>query len=389
MENGLVLIRKHGADRIRRGHRWVYRSDILDVDKAQPGSVVTVREERGGILGKAFFSSKSQIALRFLVREDVPINKEFFRAKFADADHLRHRLQVDGRLSRRVYSEGDLIPGLIVDRYGDRLVVQNLIQATDRLQTLIADLLFERYSPLSILFKNDNRVRELEGLELKQETLGEPIPPRLVLEEEGKKFSFFLTTGQKTGAFLDQRENRKAARRYARGDLLDAFSYGAGFAVQLSDVCDRIETVEIAPTAVQLAESNVELNGITNITCFEANAFDFLRQRFKEGVRYDTIVLDPPAFAKNRDSVEAALRGYKEINSRAMRLIRPGGILITCSCSHHVSESLFAEMLAAAANDAHCWARVLERRTQSSDHPIILTVPETLYLKCFILQILY
>lgn len=386
MENGSVVIRKRGAERIQRGHLWVYRTDIANADAA-PGSIVSVRNERGVVLGKAFYSSKSQIALRFLARGNVPIDESFFLGRFELADRLREEIGVDPFLSRRVYSEGDFLPGLIIDRYQDRLVVQSLIQGTDKIQPFITEILRQRYP--SILFRNDSRVRELEGLELKQEVVGEPIPETLIVDEDGKKVALSLTAGQKTGSYLDQRDNHQAARRYARGHALDAFTYAGGFALQISDVCDRVEAVDISTGAVEMVRANAERNGLTNIEAIEANAFDYLRDQHKQGNRYDTIILDPPAFAKSKESLEGALRGYKEINNRAMRLLRSGGILITCSCSHHVTEGLFAEMLADAAKDAGCWARVLERRFQSRDHPILLTVPETLYLKCFILEIRY
>jgi 23S rRNA (cytosine1962-C5)-methyltransferase len=386
VENGTVVIRKRGADRVQRGHLWVYRTDIANAD-AEPGSIVSVRNERGNVLGKAFYSSKSQIALRFLTRGNVPIDEGFFRARFELADRLREQLGVDPFLSRRIYSEGDFLPGLIIDRYQDWLVVQSLIQGTDKIQPLITEILQQRHA--SILFRNDSRVRELEGLELKQEVIGGPIPETLIVDEDGKKVAVSLSGGQKTGSYLDQRDNHQAARRLAHGQALDAFTYGGGFALQIAGVCERVEAVDISASATEMVRSNAERNGLTNIEAIEANAFDYLRDKHKQGARYDTIILDPPAFAKNKESLEAALRGYKEINNRAMRLLRSGGILITCSCSHHVTEGLFAEMLADAAKDAGCWARVLERRFQSRDHPILLTVPETLYLKCFILEIRY
>jgi 23S rRNA (cytosine1962-C5)-methyltransferase len=389
MQTGEVIVRKRGADRIRRGHLWVYRSDLVSEKNAPPGGIVEVRDERGAFVGRAFYSSSSQIALRFLARSDIPIDENFFRERFAAADRLRARLNIDPVLSRRIYSEGDMLPGLIVDRYGDYLVVQSLTQSTDVLQSLFITILQERYRPRSILLRNDNRVRELEGLQLKQEIVGDPIPERLATIDDGKEIEVALSAGQKTGAYLDQRENRRAARRYAHGYALDAFSYGAGFALQISEGCETVECVDISKAAVELARANAERNGLTNIECIEANVFDFLRERDRQGAHYDTIILDPPAFAKNKESLEGALRGYKEINNRAMRLLRSGGILITCTCSHHVSEAIFAEMLAEAARDARVWVRVLERRIQSSDHPVLLTVPETLYLKCFILEILY
>jgi 23S rRNA (cytosine1962-C5)-methyltransferase len=388
LENGDVLIRKRGVDRIRRGHLWVYRSDIQDDRDTASGAITRVRDERGVVIAKAFYSSQSQIAIRLLVRGDRLIDEAFFRHRFAAADRLREKLGIDPQLSRRIFSEGDFLPGLIVDRYVDRLVVQSLIQSTDRLQPMFHEILSERYQPKSILLRNDSRVRELEGLPLKQEVLGEPLPDPLLINEDGKEFAVTLSTGQKTGSYLDQRENHQAARKYAFGRALDAFTYTGGFAIHVSDVCERVEAVDISESAVEIARSNVERNGLTNVECIEANAFDYLRQQFTDGVRYDTIILDPPAFAKNKESLEGAMRGYKEINNRAMRLLRSGGILITCSCSHHMTESIFAEMLADAAKDAGCWIRVLERRMQASDHPILLAVPETLYLKCFILQVL-
>lgn len=389
MEKGQIVIRKRGAERIRRGHVWIYRSDIIGGKDVPAGSIVSVRDERGAVLGKAFYSSKSQIAVRLLGRGDIRIDELFFRNRFEAADRLRERLAVDPRLSRRIYSEGDLLPGFIVDRYDDRLVVQSLIQATDALQPLLTAILQERYQPRSILLRNDSRVRELEGLELRQEVIGDALPETLVVDEDGKQIALSLTAGQKTGSYLDQRDNHRAARRHARGRALDAFTYAGGFAVQIADVCESVEAVDISTAALEMAKTNVERNALKNVECIEANAFDFLRERHKEGASYDTIILDPPAFAKNKESLEGALRGYKEINNRAMRLLRPGGILITCSCSHHLSEGLFAEMLADAAKDAGVLARVLERRFQSADHPILLTVPETLYLKCFILEIVY
>lgn len=353
-----------------------------------PGSVVALRDERSKVYGRAFYSSKSQIALRLLTRNDVEIDDAFFRERFNQADQLRERLGVDPMLSRRIYSEGDLLPGLIVDRYNDCIVVQSLIQATDAIQPLVIRLLEERYHPRTILFRNDSRVRELEGLELKKEVVGEPLPDTFIVNEDGKEIALSLASGQKTGSYLDQRDNHRAARRYARGRALDAFCYAGGFALQIAEKCEQVDAVDISAGAVELARANAERNGLENIECIEANAFDFLRERHQQGQRYDTIILDPPAFAKNKESIEPALRGYKEINNRAMRLLRPGGILVTCSCSHHVGEGDFAEMLAVAAKDAGCMVRVVERRVQAPDHPILLSVPETLYLKCFILQVL-
>jgi 23S rRNA (cytosine1962-C5)-methyltransferase len=387
--SGNVRIRKRGAARFRNGHLWVYRSDVLDAKGAAPGSIVTVHDERDVLVGQAFYSSQSQIALRFIARGDAQIDDAFFRRRFEEADVLRTRLGIDPRLSRRIHSEGDFLPGLIVDRYGEYLVVQSLTQAADRLQPLFASILQERYHPRSIIFRNDSKVRELEGLPIAQSWSGEEPPETVLVDEDGKQMEVALTRGQKTGGYLDQRDNHRAARRYARGRALDGFCYGGGFALHLADVCDSVEAADSSPAAVHLAEANAARNGLKNVRCVEANVFDLLRERSAQGERYDTIVLDPPAFARNKDSLEGALRGYKEINNRAMRLLKDRGILVTCTCSHHVSEGMFAEMLAEAARDAGCWLRVLERRIQAADHPVLMTVPETLYLKCFILEIQY
>lgn len=389
LEGGWVRIRNRGAARIRNGHVWVYRSDVLEVTDVPPGGIAAVRDERDVLIGKAFYSSRSQIALRFLARKDIPIDEAFFQRRFQEADTFRARIGIDPVLSRRIYSEGDFIPGLVVDRYGEILVVQSLTQGSDQLQSLFTSLLQERYQPRTVVFRNDSKVRELEGLPLERHWIGDPPPDFVVVTENGKRFQVPLAAGQKTGSYLDQQQNHCAARRYAHGRALDGFCYGGGFALQLADVCTHVEAVDLSQHAVQLTGSNARLNGIENIACIEANVFDFLREQSARGERYDTIVLDPPAFARNKDSLAGALRGYKEINNRAMRLLSDGGVLVTCSCSHHVSEGMFAEMLAEAARDAGCCLRVLQRRFQAADHPILMAVPETLYLKCFILEIKY
>jgi len=389
VEEGQVRIGKRGAARVRGGHLWVYRSDILEVKDAPAGAIVSVRDEHNTILGKAFYSAQSQIALRFLTRGNTRVDESFFQKRFQDADELRTRLGVDPQVSRRIYSEADFLPGLVVDRYGDYLVVQSLTQGTERLEPTFTSILQDRYRPRSIVFRNDSKVRELENLPVIQRWIGEEPPPSVVIEEDGKQLEIPLVTGQKTGSYLDQRDNHRAARRYARGRALDGFCYGGGFALQLADVCDTVEAVDLSAAAVQLARSNASRNGLKNVSVLEGNVFDFLRERSAAGEHFDTIVLDPPAFARNKETLEGAYRGYKEINNRAMRLLNDGGILITCSCSYHMSEALFAEMLAEAARDAGCWLRVLERRLQSADHPVLMAVPETLYLKCFVLQIRY
>jgi len=389
VEEGQVRISKRGTARVRNGHLWVYRSDILEVNETGPGAIVAVRDEHNTVLGKAFYSAQSQIALRFLARGNTRIDESFLRKRFENADELRTRLGVDPLASRRIYSEADFLPGLIVDRYGDYLVVQSLTQGIERLEPIFISILQERYLPRSIIFRNDSKVRELENLPVERRWSGEEPPPSVVIDEDGKQVEIPLVSGQKTGGYLDQRENHRAARRYGRGHALDGFCYGGGFALQLSDVCDTVEAVDLSAAAVELARSNAARNSLNNVSVVEGNVFDFLRECSAAGRHFDTIVLDPPAFARNKETLEGAYRGYKEINNRAMRLLKDGGVLITCSCSYHMSEGLFAEMLAEAARDAGCWLRVLERRFQSPDHPVLMAVPETLYLKCFILEVRY
>ncbi len=366
MAEGSVIISPRGVERIRLGHLWVYRSDIRTA-QAEPGAVVRLTDERGRFHGRAFYSDKSQIAVRLLTREDRPVDRAFFTERIQQAVAYRGRVVENSEAFRLVYSEADLLPSLIVDRYADYLVVQTLSQGTERHKGLLVEILVELLAPKGILERNDPKVRLLEGLEQKVSVLHGEVPPEIRVSENGVLFAYDLPKGQKTGSFLDQRENHWAARRYASGDVLDCFSYQGGFALTVAARCDHVEVIEMAPAAIEAARRNQQLNGISN-------------------VHFRMIILDPPAFAKNRDSLPAAQRGYKEINLRALKLLEPGGYLITCSCSYHVTEPLFLQILAEAANDAKRNVAVVERRTQAQDHPILLTMPETHYLKCLILR---
>jgi len=382
-----VTIGPRGVDRLRSGHLWVYRSDVAAVEAA-PGSVVRLTDERGHFQGRAFYSDQSQIAVRLLTRDDVPVDRAFLTARVEQAHAYRKLIVENSDAYRLVYSEGDLLPSLIVDRYGDYLVLQTLSQATDRLKSLFVEILVELFAPKGIVERNDPRVRRLEGLEQRVSVLYGEVPAEILTKQNGVIFAQHLMKGQKTGSFLDQRDNHWAARRYASGDVLDCFCYEGGFALTLASSCRRVEGVDLAPTAVEAAEHNRELNAIPNALFREKNAFDLLREYAQEGRRFQMVILDPPAFAKNRDSLPAASRGYKEINLRALKLLEPGGFLVTCSCSYHVSEALFLQILAEAANDAGKQIAVVERRAQAQDHPILLTVPETHYLKCLIIKLL-
>ena len=383
-----ATVTKRGADRIRGGHLWIYRSDVVDTGDAPGGTVVMVQDQHRNFVGQALFSNASEITLRFLTQSEEPIDREWWRKRILDAAARRQRITQETNAYRLIYSEGDLLPSLIIDRYDDILVMQNLSQGTEAVKPMLVELLVEEFAPQAVIERNDVRVRELEGLELIARTLHGEAPERLEVLQNGLRFVVPPLSGQKTGSFLDQRENHLAARTVAHGRALDCFTFHGGFALHLAMVCESVIGIDISAEAIQAARRNVELNQLHNITFREANVFDALRDLESVGEKFDTIVLDPPAFAKNRATVRSAARGYKEINLRALKLLKPGGILVTCTCSYHVSEDLFLRILADAANDAHRRLQIVEKRTQASDHPILLGVPETYYLKCVIARLI-
>ncbi len=321
-----------------------------------------------------------------LSRGEVAPTLDTWRGRIDAAVAYRESLGIDATAYRLVHGEADLLPGLVVDRYTDVLVLQALVQGIDRLLPTLTGLLVDRLRPSGVLARNDPRVRLLEGLEQRVEVLHGTVPETLEIREGRVIFDVDPYRGQKTGLFLDQRENRVAAARYARGRLLDAFSYNGGFALALAPACDQVLAVDISEDAVARIVGNAKRNGLANVEARAMNVFDELRELERRGERFDTIVLDPPAFAKNKAAVPKALSGYKEINLRALKLLRPGGFLMTCSCSYNVSEAAFADVLAAAAVDAHADVTVVEKRMQGRDHPVLMTVPETYYLKCFVLR---
>ncbi len=382
-----VVITPHGTERIMAGHVWIYRSDLRS-SSATGGDVVSVFDEHRRFWGRAFFSDRSQIALRLLTREDVPVDRNFFLERIRRAAAYRETIVDDTEVFRIVYGESDQTPSLIVDRYADCLVIQTLSQATERLKSEFVEILKELFSPRGILERNDPKVRLLEGLEQRVSLLFGEVPSQLVAAQNGIRFAFDLYHGQKTGGFLDQRENHRAAARYARGEVLDCFTYNGGFALTLARRAEHVEAIDLSSAAIETARRNQQLNEIPNVSFREANCFDVLKQYDEAGRHFDMVVLDPPAFAKNRLSIPAARRGYKEINLRSLKLVRSGGYLVTCSCSHHIPEHLFLQIVAEAGCDAHRRAVVAERRTQAMDHPILLTVPETHYIKCIILRLL-
>jgi 23S rRNA (cytosine1962-C5)-methyltransferase len=384
-----VKVNKRGADRVRRGHLWIYRSDVVDVD-AEGGSVVVVKDERGNFIGQALYSAASQIALRFLTQTKEEIDRDWWRRRIIDAASRRH-IPADTNAYRLIYSEGDLLPSLIVDRYDDVLVLQTLSQGTETFKWTFTEILIEEFRPRAVIERNDARVRELEGLPLIAATVYGEAPEEFEILQHGLRFGVSPGAGQKTGSFLDQRENRLAARAAAEttdgGRALDCFTFNGAFALHLASVCEEVIGIDISADAVAAAKQNAALNNLTNVEFREANVFDALREFETRGERFDVIVLDPPAFAKNRASLKSAVRGYKEINLRALKLLNPGGVLITCTCSYHVSEDLFFEIVDQAAVDAHRRVQVIEKRMQASDHPVLLGMPETYYLKCVIARV--
>lgn len=411
-EGGAAVISRRAADRIRSGHVWVYRSDLIQLpslpavkentEEVTAPHLLPVTDQRGVLLGTALYSPVSEIALRVVSRDLIPDERawldllaERLRAAIAARAHIF--LSEETNASRLVFSEADALPGIVIDKYGDLVIVQLLSKALDNeaVRIVVTQVLRETLQPASIVERPDPRIRELE--QLSAEAGAAPLfaanseEPLLAtaFRLNGLHFHYDATAGQKTGAFLDQRENYAAAARYAHGEALDVCTYQGGFALHLARICLRVTGVDVSHAALEVAERNLVANRnlTANVDWIEANAFDLLREWSESGVQYDTIVLDPPAFAKSKRAVEGALRGYKELNLRAMKMLRPGGVLITCSCSHHVSGADFQAVVAAAAGDAGRRVQLLERRGASVDHPVVLTIPETEYLKCLICRV--
>jgi 23S rRNA (cytosine1962-C5)-methyltransferase len=390
-----VIVNERAAKRLREGHVWVYNSDVLNDAGAKPGALVHVIAPKDKFLGSAIYSSSSQIKLRLVGREALRSEEELLqlvRHRLAEAVSYRAKVVQNSDACRLVFSEADRLPGLIVDRYNDVFTFQVLAQAwaaPERKQAIIEGLK-EFAGAENIVERADARIRELEQLPEMESGLVEGHKSSTVFAMNGIKFHYDALGGQKTGAFLDQRENYAAAAQYAKGEALDVCTYQGGFALHLAHVCETVTAVDVSREVLEVAEQNEKLNATANkteIEWIEGNAFDLMKDYSSASKQYDTIVLDPPAFAKSKKHLESALRGYKELNLRAMKMLRPGGVLVTCSCSFAVSEQDFFDVLNEAAQDAHRSVRVLEKRTQAKDHPILLGVPETYYLKCFILSL--
>ncbi len=383
-----VKLSLRGATRLQSRHPWVYRSDVSGADDIPPGALVRVLDPRGKFLGTALYSSSSQIAIRMISHGSVADLPALVAERIRAAIAYRKGLVSNTDAYRIAFSEADFLPGLIVDRYNDVLTLQILTQAMDAapVREAILRTLREELQPTGIVERVDPRIRELEQLP--------PLTSELLYGDKSStefnmnaiRFHYDALEGQKTGAFLDQRENYAAAAEYAHGEALDAFCYQGGFALHLAAKCSAVTGVDSSRPALEMAEKNATLNG-RELEWIEANAFDLLREYSAANRRYDTIVLDPPAFAKTKRDLEKALGGYKELNLRALKMLRPGGILVTCSCSFHVGAQDFLEMVADAGRDAHKSLRVVENRGAAKDHPILLNVPETGYLQCLILSV--
>ena len=385
-----VTISRRGAQRLKAGHVWVYRSDILSDGGAPAGALVDVSDERRKNLGTALYSSASQIAIRLLSRDRVEDLEALIRQRIRQAITYRQPLVHDTDAYRVVFSEADFLPGLIVDRYNDIVVFQVLTQAMDAelVRRAIVSEVDEQLKPLAMVERVDSKIRDLEQLASRASGLVEGSKDATLISMNGVRFHYHALDGQKTGAFLDQRENYAAAAQYAHGEVLDVFCYQGGFALHLVKSCSKVTGVDSSRPALEAAERNAALNGY-ELEWIEANAFDLLRDYAASGQQYDTIVLDPPAFAKSKRDLETALRGYKELNLRALKMLRPGGVLVSCSCSYHVGPTDFWQVVAEAAQDVHRNLRVVENRSQARDHPVLLNVPETLYLKCLIAIVNY
>lgn len=380
-----ATISRRGAARIRRGHPWVYASDVTLAGKPEPGALVPVLTPGGETLGFGLFSPRSEIRLR-MVGFGETLSPQWLSERIEAAVALRRDIAAGAVAYRVVHGEGDLLPSLIVDRYGDYLVIQTLSVGMESRKAEIVARLVELFAPAGILERNDPKVRRLEGLPSQVGVLHGEVPPRIVVEEGDVRFEVDLWKGQKTGLFLDQRENHLAARAYARGRVLDGFTYNGGFALQVAGSAGTVLAVDLSADALERVRANAALNGIANVETRDANVFDLLHDFDKTAERFDTVILDPPAFAKSRQAIPNAWRGYKEINLRALKVLRPGGHLITCSCSYHIHENELEQILAEAAADAGVRVSIVEKRRQARDHPVLLNAPETYYLKCFVLR---
>ena len=384
-DKGTAIISAKGAARLATGHPWIYRTDVVQAPRGDPG-IVRVTDRRGAFLGQALFSPRSEIRLRLLAASEAAIDRDWWRVRVAEA--AARRDGIPATAWRVVHADADGLPSLVVDRYGPYVVAQLLSAGLESVRDDVVAGIQAALAPDAILLRNDAAVRRHEGLPLEVVAVAGSVPEEIEVVEQGVRYLAAPHHGQKTGAFLDQRENRVLIEAQTRsgGRALDVFTYHGSFALHLARRAASVVAVDQSPDALARGARNAALNGLANITWREANAFELLRVLERQRERFDTIVLDPPAFAKTRASVGRALAGYKEINLRAMRLLEPGGVLFTCSCSYHVHRADFLEMLGAASRDSGRRLELMRVTGASSDHPEILNIPETGYLKGALLQ---
>jgi 23S rRNA (cytosine1962-C5)-methyltransferase len=382
MKKHLVL-RKQEEERLLSGHQWIFSNEIKTIQgNPEPGDVIELHRHDGKFLGIGFFHPNSLIAFRLLSREREEITFEFFEKRLSQALSLRRRLFPHAETFRLAHGEGDFLPGLIIDKYNEYVSIQTLSLGMDRRITLICDVLESLLHPKAIVERNESPLRTLEQLPLKKDVLRGTLEQTIVAEN-GVKFKIDLLSGQKTGIFLDQRDNRKAIRRYVKGaTVLDCFCNEGGFSLNaVEGGAESVRGVDSSDTAIAKAKVNATINQKTNLVFEVADVFELLKSAADDQKRYDAIILDPPSFARNKKSVFTALRGYKEINTNALRLINPGGFLISASCSHHVAEDAFFSTIEASARSAGRSVQLLESAGASPDHPVLPSMPETRYLK--------
>ena len=385
-----VTLRKTRETRVRGGHPWIYASEIEKVEGAfENGDIVDVADFRGKYIGRGFYNPQSQISLRMLTRNDEPCDREFFARRIRDAWEYR-KLLCDPNSCRLIYSESDFLPGLVVDKFGDILVLQSLSLGIERIKDMLCDLLMEIVEPAGIWERSDVPVRRLEGLEQTTGLLRGEVPDQVDMVENGIHFLVDVKHGQKTGFFLDQKQNRAAMAPFCRNaKVLDCFCHNGSFALHAAKFgAKSVLGVDISEEALEVARENARINGFENVTFEAHNCFDLLRELTDRGEQYDLVILDPPAFTKNKAAVQSAIRGYKEINLRGLKLVRPGGFLVTCSCSQHVLPEMFQDIVNQAARDAKKRIRLVEFRTQGYDHPILPQSVETKYLKTMFIQVM-
>lgn len=386
----VITLRKTRETRVRGGHPWIYASEIENVEGAfENGDIVDVHDFRGKFIGRGFYNPQSQISLRILTRKDEPCDRAFFAKRIRDAWEYR-KLLCDPMSCRLIYSESDFLPGLIVDKYNDVLVMQSLSLGIDRIKDMLCDLLMEIVQPRGIYERSDVPVRRLEGMEQTTGLLRGEVPDLVEMRENGIAFGVDVINGQKTGFFLDQKQNRAAIAPFCKdARVLDCFCHNGSFSLHAASFGAKSVTgVDISEEALVVARENAARNNLTNVEFVAANCFDLLREQTEANEKYDVVILDPPAFTKNKSAVQSAIRGYKEINLRGLKLVRDGGFLITCSCSQHILPEMFQDIINQAARDAKKRIRLIEYRTQAADHPILPQSIETKYLKCMILQVM-